>query len=80
MAVQKDASHKNERNLQENYEDIIFVENQANTMEKHRKKKVTNTRRMKKSICAKKIAYDDSSWDSSLFCTRGTRSLYCHHL
>ena len=47
MAVQKDASHKNERNLQENYEDIIFVENQANTMEKHRKKKVTNTRRIK---------------------------------
>ena len=63
MAVQKDASHKNERNLQENYEDIIFVENQANTMEKHRKKKVTNTRRIKKSICAKKIAYDDSSWE-----------------
>ena len=40
-------------------------------MEKHRKKKITKDRRIRKSICVKTITYGNSSWDISLFCTTG---------
>ena len=43
------------------------------------KKEVTNKRGIKKSICGGRITCDDSSWNTGLFCTRGTRSSYCIH-
>ena len=44
------------------------------------KKEITKKRGIKKSICGRRITYDDSIWDTSVFCTRDTRSWYCHHL
>lgn len=49
-------------------------------MEKHTKKKVTKNKGIKNSICGRRIGYGDSSWETSLFCTRGSRSWYCLHL
>ena len=43
-------------------------------MEKHTKKKVTKNKGIKNSICGRRIGYGDSSWETSLFCTRGSRS------
>ena len=61
MPVERRASLKNEINLQRNFENIILAWNQANRMEKHRKKKITKKRRIKKSMFVRKIAYVDSS-------------------
>ena len=69
--VERNACLKNERNLQGNFEKIILEWNQANRVEKHRKKKITKDRRIRKSICVKTITYGNSSWDISLFCTTG---------
>ena len=44
------------------------------------KKEVTKKRGIKESMCGRRITYDDSSWETSLFWTRGTRRWYCHHL
>ena len=41
---------------------------------KKRKNEIKEKRGLKKSICSRRIVYDDSSWDTSLFSTRGTRS------
>ena len=44
------------------------------------KKETTKKRGIKKPIWRRRVTYDDSSWDTSLFCTRNNRSWYCHHL
>ena len=62
VAVERNASLKNQSSLEENCENIIFAGTQANRKEKHKKKrnKQTNKKRIKKLICITKLAYDDS--------------------
>ena len=47
---------------------------QHKNKKKKRKNEIKEKRGLKKSICSRRIVYDDSSWDTSLFSTRGTRS------
>ena len=63
MAVQRNASLKHERNLEENFQNIIFAGNKANRMKKHtQKKKLTKNRRIKKLICVREVTYDHALW------------------
>ena len=63
IAVQRNASLKHERNLEENFQNIIFAGNKANRMKKHtQKKKLTKNRRNKKLISVRKVTYDDGLW------------------
>ena len=48
MAMERSASLKNERNPEENFENIILARNEANRIEKHRTKKITKKRRIRK--------------------------------
>ena len=41
---------------------------------------MTKNKGIKKSICGRRVSYGDSSWETSLFCTRGSRSWYCLYL
>lgn len=63
MAVQRDASLKHERNLEENFQNIIFAGNKANRIKNHtQKKKLTKNTRIKKLICVRKVTYDHALW------------------
>ena len=44
------------------------------------RKKGRQKRGIKKSGCGRKIPYENSSWDTSLFCIRRIRRWYCHDL
>ena len=77
--VERNASLKNEGNLEESFEIVTFAGKPANRLERQ-EKEVRKKRGMKKSISGRKIPYDDSSWDTSLFCIRRIRHWYCHNL
>ena len=49
-AVERNASLKNERNLQQSFENIILAGNKANRIEKCRAKKITKKRRIRKFV------------------------------
>ena len=69
LAVQRNSSPKNERNLEDNSENIILAGNEVKRMKQHQKKKITKKRRIRKSVRVRRITYDDSGSDISLFCT-----------
>ena len=69
LAVQRNSSPKNERNLEDNFENIILAGNEVKRMKQHQKKKITKKRRIRKSVRVRRITYDDSGSDISLFCT-----------
>ena len=69
LAVERNSSPKKERNFEDNFENIILAGNEVKRMKQHRKKKITKKRRIRKSICVRRITYDDSGLDISLFCT-----------
>ena len=69
LAVQRNSSPKNERNLEDNSENIILAGNEVKRIKQHQKKKITKKRRIRKSVRVRRITYDDSGSDISLFCT-----------
>ena len=69
----------NEGNLKESFQIVTFAGNLGNRLERQ-KKEVRKKRGMKQSIPGRIIPYDDSSWDTSLFCIRSIRHWYCHQL
>ena len=75
---ERNRSLKNKENVQQSFDIVIFARNHENRLEKQ--KEVSIKRGIKKSICGRKIPYDHSSWDASLFCIRRIRRWYCHHL
>ena len=77
--IERNASFKNEGNLEGSFDIVIFAGKPANRLERQ-EKEVRKKRGMKKSISGRKMPYDDSSWDTSLFCIRSIRYWYCHHL
>ena len=48
--MERNASLKNERNLQQSFENIILAGNKANRIEKCRAKKITKKRRIRKFV------------------------------
>ena len=50
MAMERSASLKNERNPEENFQNIILAGNEANRIEKHRTKKITKKKRIRKFV------------------------------
>ena len=68
-----------EGNLKESFQIVTFARNLGNRLQRQ-KKEVRKKRGMKQSISGRIIPYDDSSWDTSLFCITRIRHWYCHHL
>ena len=69
----------NEGNIEESFQIVTFAGNLGKRLERQ-KKEVRKKRGMKQSISGRIIPYDDSSWDTSLFCITRIRHWYCHHL
>ena len=74
MAVERNASLKNQSSLEENCENIIFAATQTNRKEKQAKKESNKKKKKESNSFASQNSHMMTHFNTNLFCTRGTRN------